>query len=189
MLQMVTAHFYDYSRIGLSIFEAIGLEWDEMAQWARGLQGEIFPQTCTWSIAIWEERFGITPDDRLSLETRRKNLMMKEQYRAPINPEAIRRVVAILSGSEDVEVHDFIAPYTFEIVVNHTENLQNMTDIWWYIYKMKPSHLSFRLYFNLISTVEHTLHSGLHYGRWMHTTILEQVEITEKDAWLEKMGE
>ena len=62
-LRMVTKGFYDNSYIGLWMYEVIGREWDEMRAWAEGLKTEINPQTCTWSVAIWEWVYGIESDE------------------------------------------------------------------------------------------------------------------------------
>lgn len=190
MLNMVTKNFYDESRIALWFFEALGREWDEMSSWSKDLHYEIFPQTCTWSIYIWEEMYGITPDDRLSLEVRRQQVMSKVLYRAPINPEAIRIVVQLLTEAEEVTVTDFVAPYTFEVIVTSQWQITNMVEVWEYIYKIKPSHLSFRLYFKLVTPVEHELHGGLHYSFYRETDMTEEsgnvvstIEITEAD-WI-----
>lgn len=147
MLAMVSSGFYDNSRIGQSMFQAMGLEWDEMKTWSTDLHGEMFPQTCTWSVALWEDLYGIASKESLSLVTRRQQIMARALYKAPINPETVRRGVVALTGCEDVVLEDFVAPYTFSVTVNHTANLENMADVWGYIHSIKPSHLSFRLYF------------------------------------------
>lgn len=182
MLRMVTLGFYDHSRIGLWFFQSLGLEWDEMADWAQNLRDEIFPQTCTWSVSLWEERYGILPDESLSLALRRQRIMAKAQYRAPINPETIRLVVSLLTGVEDVTVRDFTEPYGFEVYVKSQEEVSNLVEVWGRIYEMKPSHLRFRLFYQQETEVTHNLHGGLHYGIYRETDMTEgMLEITEED--------
>lgn len=192
MLRMVTMNFYDNSRIALNIFQALGVEWDEMAQWSKELHLEIFPQTCTWSMSTWEELYGITTDERLTLEVRRQQLMAKVLYRAPINPESLRVVVELITGANEVVVTDFTAPYTFEVSVKHNEAINNMTQVWEFLYNAKPSHLSFNLYYHLVTEVPHKLHPGLHYGIYRDTDMLEEVvttvEITKED-WIKEQEE
>ncbi len=172
MLQMVTAGFYDNSRIGQSIFQAIGQEWDEMRTWTTDLHLELFPQTCTWSIAWWEYLYGITPDESLSLSLRRQQIMAKVLYRAPINPETIRRGVSALTGCE-VVVEDFTAPYSFTVTVHHQESVPNMAEVWDYIYQIKPSHLRFSLFFSYEKEIDHCLHPGLHRAEVISQVIPE----------------
>lgn len=182
MLQMVTAGFYDKSCIGQSIFQVIGAEWDEMNTWSTELHQELFPQTATWSIAYWEELYGIKVDESLSLELRRQQIMAKVLYRAPINPETIRRGVSALTGCE-VEVKDFVAPYTFYVTVHHQQAIPNMTEVWEYIYGIKPSHLNFRLFFSMENFIEHSLHPALNQAQIVTKTIPEVIEITQTDVF------
>lgn len=144
-LSMVTKDFYNDSYLGLWIFEVIGREWDEMRAWAEGLKNEINPQTCTWSIAIWEWVYGIEADESLGLEFRRQRILAKICAVKPINPEMIRRGVAALIGAEAeaVEVNDFTGPYRFEVILHPQETPFPYNRIEKFIREIKPSHLAF----------------------------------------------
>jgi len=142
MKGMVTKGFYDRSRIGLWMFEAMGREYDDMARWAQELRLEAFAQTCTWSIGIWEWVYGFEQDDSLSLEFRRQRLFAHIIGAAPINPEAIQRSVAAFTGA-NVEIIENPGTYTFEVVINPTENPLSYIGARRYIRSIKPSHLSF----------------------------------------------
>lgn len=146
-LRMVTKGFYNQSYTGLWIFEVIGREWDELRAWAEGLKDEINPQTCTWSIGIWEWVYGIEPDDSLSLEYRRRRIFSRIWTLRPINPETIRRGVAGVIGEsvEDVTVTDFVAPYTFEVFMRTHNNAVSDRAIMHYLNEVKPSHLAVRV--------------------------------------------
>ena len=145
-LGMVTKGFYSNSYTGLWMYEVIGREWDEMRGWAEELQNEIHPQTCTWSVAIWEWVYGIEPDETLPLEYRRQRILSKIVGVKPINPEVIRRGVTALIGGADgeVEVNDFVGPYRFEVILHPSgKNPLNYAKIFTYIREIKPSHLAF----------------------------------------------
>jgi len=145
-LRMVTKGFYDNSYIGLWMYEVIGREWDEMRKWAEGLKDEINPQTCTWSIGIWEWVYGIETDESLPIEYRRQRILAKIIGVRPINPEVIRRGVAALMGGEldEVEVNNFVGPYRFEVILHPSgKSPFNYVKIFEYVRKIKPSHLAF----------------------------------------------
>lgn len=146
-LKMVTRGFYNESALALWIFEVIGREWDEMRAWSEGLKDEIHPQTCTWSIAIWEWVYGIEPDESLTLEERRKRIMARICSVRPINPEAIRRSIAELIGidKEDVSVNDFVAPYTFEVIIHIQGGPVQDKIVLRHIRTIKPSHLALKI--------------------------------------------
>lgn len=145
-LRMVTKGFYDNSYIGLWMYEVIGREWDEMREWAEGLKDEINPQTCTWSIGIWEWVYGIETDESLPIEYRRQRILAKIIGVRPINPEIIRRGVAALIGGEldEIEVNDFVGPYRFEVILHPSgKSPFNYARIFEYVREIKPSHLAF----------------------------------------------
>ena len=141
-LRMVTKGFYDRSYIGLRLFEVMGREWDEMRSWSENLKSENFVQTCTWSIGIWEWVYGFEPDETMTLEERRQRILNRVRGVRPINPEAIRRGVQALAGTE-TEVHDFIGPYRFEVVLHPKPAPLPFEKILKYIREVKPSHLSY----------------------------------------------
>jgi hypothetical protein len=150
MRQMVTNGFYDRSRIALWMFEVIGREYDDMAKWTRELRNEALPQTCTWSIAIWEFVYGIVPDESLPLEYRRARILAKKTSRPPINPARIEAAVSGLTGCP-AQITEHVAPYTFRIDVDESETWgKHFSSIYDYreaiklLRIIKPSHLSFR---------------------------------------------
>lgn len=158
MLQRVTAGFYDDAYIAQWMFEAIGREYDEMFDWAQGLRYEINPQTCTWSIAIWEWVYGFEPDDSLPLELRRQRLLAKIISGAPLNPEVIRRGIAALTGIDlaNITVTENVAPYTFRIEFNQVDEVLDQFDVWRYVHRIKPSHLSFEMISYVYRTTDYT---------------------------------
>lgn len=157
-LRSVTAGFYSHSYLGLWIYEVIGREWDEMAAWSKDLKQEIFVQTCTWSIAIWEWVYGFEPDESMTLEERRQRILNKIRGVRPINPEVLRRGIAAVSGA-DAGVTDFTAPYSFSVTLQLTNRPIPMERVLQYISEHKPAHLavSIEIVFPEISS---TLHIG-----------------------------
>lgn len=142
-LRMVTKGFYDNSYIGLWMYEVIGREWDEMREWAEGLKNEIHPQTCTWSIGIWEWVYGFENDGTLSLESRRQRILAKVISTRPVNPEAIRRGVAKITGC-NVDIKDFVGPYRFSLTIHMPEDggAFPYKPVREYVRTVKPAHLA-----------------------------------------------
>lgn len=182
-LQMVTEGFYSQSRTGLWIFEVIGREWDELRAWADGMKEEIFPQTCTWSVGIWEWVYGIETDETLDLDYRRQRILARVRLMRPINPETIRRGVASLigTGTEAVEVRDFVGPYRFEVVVHPQETPIPYERIKTYVREIKPSHLAFELAAETLEECSN-IKAAAAFQTVASTTLPEIiVEITETD--------
>ncbi len=160
-LQMVTRDFYSNSYIGLWIFEVIGREWDEMRAWAEDLKQEINPQTCTWTLPIWEWVYGIPTDTSLTFEYRRQRLLTKIITAKPINPEVIRRGAAALIGTspESIIIDPNKGPYQFEITVHTTDKSLPYDRLPPYIYDIKPAHL--RVNYNVKADPCKNLYCGL----------------------------
>lgn len=143
MLRMVTRGFYDKSYIALWIFEVIGREYDDMSEWAQEIKNEIFIQTCTWSIDIWEWVYGISSNPELPLEQRRAQILAKQLQRPPINPAQIEGLLTAYTGCP-VKVTDPSRPYTFSLLVDESNakfpvDYKAARDL---LNKVKPSHLA-----------------------------------------------
>lgn len=161
-LRMVTKGFYDSSYTGLWIYEVIGREWDDMRAWSEGLKNEINPQTCTWSVGIWEWVYGVGTDESLSLEIRRQRILAKIIGTKPINPEVIRRGVAALAGipRQNVQVTDFTGPYQFAVSMRPTRGMVPYGKVAAYLYKIKPAHLHTGIHVYVEAKKPFTLHLG-----------------------------
>lgn len=158
-LRSVTKGFYNQSFIGLWIYEVIGREWDELREWSEGMRTEIHPQTCTWSIGIWEWVYGFPPDETLTLEERRRRVLSRVFSAKPINPEVLRRGISATAGAE-AEVKDFVSPYTFGVTLRITNNPIPLERILRYIYETKPAHLSVASVEVVFPKIESTIRIG-----------------------------
>ncbi len=146
MLRYVTKNFYNRSSAALRIFQAIGIEWDEMSDLSLDFVNEFFPQSCSWSIPFWEQQYGILSDDALPLPVRRQKLIAKIIYRAPVTPYAIEQVLSSFSGFNTTVIEN-VAPYTFKIILSppHDSRSYDYNQLIRLIQNSKPSHLSFNL--------------------------------------------
>lgn len=148
MLQMVTAGFYDNSELALRMFQGIGSEYDEMKTLARELAFQAFPQTCTKDcMGIWESLYGITPNESIDIECRRKEVRTKklQSQRTSMNPKRMGTILSTLTGCPKVQIFENIAPYTFRVEITLTGEQTNLDIVVPYINRIKPSHLSFQV--------------------------------------------
>jgi len=166
---MVTDGFYDASVIGLWLFEVIGREWDEMADLAQNLRYEAFPQTCTWSIEIWEfvcdlEPMQNLPDDpELALHMRRQRLLVKRWTRPAVNPARTEAELAALLPGYEVHVTENVALNTFLVDIMGEGGQNSIFDFQNVVYTLrsiKQSHLSFELHDTLTTEFDTTIRVG-----------------------------
>jgi hypothetical protein len=137
---------YDKSYVAKWIFQVMGLEIDEAWQFIEELRLQAFPETATWGITYWEQRYNIPPDESLSLEERRQRVIIKRGKRSPMNPARIERIVRDVTGREDM-VTEQNGEYTFYISILPGESTVDYQELIDTIKSVKPSHLAFKVLF------------------------------------------
>lgn len=145
MLKTVSP-IYDKSYIAKWIFQVMGLEIDEAWQFIEELRLQAFPETATWGIKYWEQRYNIPPDESLSIEERRQRVIIKRGKRSPMNPARIERIVRDVTGREDM-VTEQNGEYTFYISILPGESTVDYQELIDTIKSVKPSHLAFKVLF------------------------------------------
>lgn len=147
MLDMV-APIYDKSIITLWIFQAFGLFMsqetefvnDDSEQYADSFISQMFPQTVTWGISLWEEEYGITPDSSKSLQQRREYLMGVMYSANRMTPYTIKQLIYGITGLECNVIED-IAPFTIKIVIyGYYSNYAEITNE---LNKRLPAHINY----------------------------------------------
>jgi len=137
---------YDKSYVAKWIFQVMGLEIDEAWQFIEELRLQAFPETATWGITYWEQRYNIPPDESLSLEERRQRVIIKRGKRSPMNRARIERIVRDVTGREDM-VTEQNEEYTFYISILPGESTVDYQELIDTIKSVKPSHLAFKVLF------------------------------------------
>jgi len=134
---------YEESYVGCWLFEDIGREWDRLWEIIDELPDQLFPQSVTWLIEHWEERYKVTPNPGDDIETRRRRLLEAEARPAPFTPWALDRWVYALCGRH-ATIDEHVAAYTFAV---HIEDAPDAQPLDWskvrnYILTHKQSHMS-----------------------------------------------
>ncbi len=145
MLKTVSP-IYDKSYVAKWIFQVMGLEIDEAWKFIEELRFQAFPETATWGITYWEQRYNIPPDESLSIEERRQRVIIKRGKRSPMNPARIERIVRDVTGRE-ATVTEENGTYTFHISVLPGESMVDYQELIDTIKSVKPSHLAFKVLF------------------------------------------
>lgn len=131
---------YDRSYVAKWMFEIYGREMGEAWEYFRELRLQTYPETATWGLTYWEQRYGLTAQPGDSIEERRSRVILKRDAYAPMNPEKVGRLLSDLLGVP-VEVIEHPRTYNFEIVVR--EYVSDLAPAVQLVKKVKPSHMSF----------------------------------------------
>lgn len=150
---------YEKSYVGKWIFQVMGVEFDDARLRFDELRQQAFPETATWSIEYWEQRYGISPNPADSLETRRQVVLARQEARQSMNPAKMEDRVKAITGCH-ARVEENVDDYTFAVVLELESSLDaaKLTKALKYIRLVKPSHQCFLIIFH--ETVEHRLYAG-----------------------------
>lgn len=142
---------YDNCRIMVEIYEAIGIQFDDIDIMFEDISRQMFPQTATWSLPIWEKRLGLPISDSENTEGRRGKIIAKLQSKMTINPENMQIITKSFTGA-DIKVIEWIKKFTFKVEADVSDMIvaEEINQI---IRKIKPSHMAFLVQFVLFEQV------------------------------------
>ena len=132
---------YDKSYVGKWIFQVMGMEVDEAWKFFEELRLQAFPETATWGIIYWEQRYHIPPDDNLTIEERRQRVIVKRGKRSPMNPVRIEQLTRDITQRQAV-VTERNEEYVFFIAILPGEAQVDYHELIKTVRSVKPSHLS-----------------------------------------------
>lgn len=154
---------YDDSYVGLWMFEAIGREYDKLWEVVDTFPAQLFPETVTWAIELWERRYGLTPTPDSTLEERRQKILAMRSTPKPFNPHTVQMFIRTMYGRQS-EIVDNVGAYTFGVYIISSDASReiNVQDISAYLNKHKPSHMSYELGFQSVFNIR----IGVETGFW-----------------------
>lgn len=132
---------YQEAYNALWIMQAMGLQTDIIIKWIEEYIQQILPQTTTWLLPYFEEEYGIPVNTALSIEERRKNLLIAIRIRAPMNPTKFAFVLSSLTGIEDIHIKENISKNAFYTETTIALNKEQVKKVHNIVNKYKPAHL------------------------------------------------
>lgn len=137
------APIYGNGYVALWIFQAIGKPLDAIASFVDSLRDQTIPQTATWSLPIWEQEYGVTPDPAWTDAQRQANLVSKMKYIPPVNPAKLAEYASAAAGVP-CEVIENVAKNTFAVVLRaNSDTIDRAKQA---IDEAKPAHLIYIIY-------------------------------------------
>ncbi|MBS4932951.1 MAG: DUF2313 domain-containing protein [Clostridiales bacterium] len=142
MMSYITQGFYDRSYVGKWIFEVMGQEWDEVVEIFDSFPQQGFPQTCSWSLMYWEQKFGL--EGKGTFDERKQALLQKITIFAPFTPAKIQQCIENLTGidMDMIQVVEYPEEFRFEIKCRVAEDeVIDFITAKGFISDIKPAHL------------------------------------------------
>jgi Uncharacterized protein conserved in bacteria (DUF2313). len=135
---------YDDAYLAKWIYQVMGLELDEVRLRFAELNAQALPETATWGLRYWEQRYGIPVDESADIEVRRRNVLALRGSRLPLNPARMEKRIYDTFGVK-AEVQEYVAPGVFHVYLYPEAGDTAYADIIAFIRRIKQSHLSFVL--------------------------------------------
>ena len=139
MLSEVSPRYGD-AYVVLWLFQVMGLEMDKVMGWVESLQDQVVPQTATWAIEYWEKQYGIAPNDSLTIEQRRQNVVNIMTGKRPMTPYRLENIVFAETGFK-CRVEENTAKNTFELYIDAMPEDVDVESLSAVIKKVKPARL------------------------------------------------
>jgi hypothetical protein len=135
---------YGNAYVALWLINTIGNEIDNMELQTQELMLQALPQTATWGIGYWEEDYGISYNNNLSTEERRREVLSRIRTRAPMNPQWVKLVLETLTGIT-VQIVENISKNRFEVIFEDVLDNSVKTRVRSKLEEIKPAHLIYLL--------------------------------------------
>lgn len=152
------APIYDNSALTLYTFQAFGIVLSKEFDFIPDLINQMFPQTATWGIALWEKEYGIIPDASKTIEQRRQYLLSVMYKKSPMTPYRIKQLVYSITGLEN-NVTEGTSPNT--ITIDIYGYIPNLTELRTVLDKRLPAHINYVFNMAEVEKVETTSYSGI----------------------------
>jgi Uncharacterized protein conserved in bacteria len=159
-METYVSPIYGNSYVGLWMLEVIGREYDEPWDIIRTFPNQLTPASATWSIELWEQRYGIVPPPGATFQQRREALLAKRAIPGAFNPHALKLGVSGITGQWS-DVNEHAAPYTFAVHLDVSEGFTDATlrRVRDFIERRKPAHMSYDL--DVMMSARDTVYVGI----------------------------
>lgn len=145
---------YDDDEYVLSMFEALGREYDLLFERIDELYKQPFINSSTWALKYWADLYGVEFDPDEAHSEMRDKIINFINAKQPINRNRIEVIVSGISET-DVVVEEHFKGYTFHVILVSNDLSIVNREIWKRVYDAKPAHLAVRYY---VQTDERLFH-------------------------------
>ncbi|KZL94377.1 putative phage tail protein [Clostridium magnum] len=149
------------SNIFTDLFIQYQAETDNLESDTQDLLNQLFPNTATWGLVLWEQLVGITTNTSINIEVRRVNVLNKLSQ---IYTMTASNMTDILKKFTDglVSLIQNYSMYTFDIDFNVKSKAVSLLDLLQTIETIKPAHLDYSLSINLNPTAKGVYNAVCH---------------------------
>lgn len=161
MLSQDVAKFVAQMKEIAEIFEVEQSEIDLLENNIQRTINQFYIKSADYSLADWENEFGIEINSNMSLAERRGRILAKLNTRTPATIQMIENLVQQTIGINAVNIIEYPNEYRFEIYVNTKDLSKTMYIADEAVYNARPAHLAYKFINGLIRNSQMTEYVGL----------------------------
>lgn len=135
---------YDKAYTARWIIEVMGVEMEDARKYVEEFRLQAFPETATWGLKYWEQRYHIRTDESLTLEERRQRVIARRWKYSPMNPARLELFVGQSCG-RTAHVTEYNDEYRFEIAIDGDGGALEYEKFVELLKALKPSHLEMQV--------------------------------------------
>lgn len=135
---------YGNSYFALWCFQAVGKVFDEYRPYFEEVAAQLNPETATWLLPLWEERYGIIPGEEWTLEQRREAVISRRKFYAPITPLKLSDLVSAIVGVP-VDIIENTGQNQFTVYIRRNVTVENYGNALQFVDSTKAAHLIYLL--------------------------------------------
>lgn len=140
IIDMVSPVYSD-GEVAVSLFQAIGLQLDDLAKWTGEFKQQTTGCCATWTLDFWEWEYGIPRDSTLTTAQRQQRLISTMQYRAPMNPKRVEQIASSATGGLDVSITERTGKNQFQVWLTALPSDEYTRKTRVAVDRVKPAHL------------------------------------------------
>lgn len=135
--------WYNENKIMGSLQGALSVPVDELKEHIEDVFSQLFVETATWGLDLWERELGIEVDKNKTYENRRKLVLAKIRGVEITTPKVLKSLAELFSGGE-VVIKEFSEKYHFIVRFLGVRGIPpSVSDLRSAIEEIKPAHLTF----------------------------------------------
>lgn len=169
--------YYHESNYVIDIQKSLGKESGALSNNINDMLQQMFVDTSTWGLELWEKELGIQTDKSKSDTTRREIIKAKLRGAGTTTKEMIKNVAIAFSGGE-VDVIEYPKENKFVIQFIGVLGIPpNMAGLMQSIEEIKPAHLSysFKYTYTVWNNLINLLWNGVNTKIWADLKIYKGV--------------
>lgn len=143
-LYNMVSPIYGNSYVALWFFQAVGKVFDEYRPYFEEVAAQLNPETATWGLPLWEERYGIIPGEDWTLEQRREAVISRRKFNAPITPIKLSDLVSAIIGVP-VDILENTGQNQFTVFIRRNVTVDDYTNALQFVDSTKAAHLIYLL--------------------------------------------